>query len=129
MKAMLLSVSLFLMAGAAGAEDTRHTDVLTTDALIWKDNTAFPNVIPSAVMVADPRKKQWHALPVLHGGRGGRPPLAGARVGGRGSETRKPHVVVTASDQIRTNVHYFGHFLLRRHSRRSDRRARRGLRP
>src|SRR5204862_8161685 len=54
----------------------------------------------------DPRKKQWHALSVRHRGRGRRPPIAGARVGGRGSETMQPHVVVTASDQIRTNVHY-----------------------
>src|SRR2546425_3312207 len=56
MKAMLLSVSLFLMAGAAGAEDTRHTDVLTPDALIWKDNPAFPKGIQIAVLVGDPSK-------------------------------------------------------------------------
>ena len=56
MKALLLSVSLFLMAGAAVAGDTRHTDVLTPDALIWKDNPAFPKGIQIAVLVGDPSK-------------------------------------------------------------------------
>ena len=63
MKALLLSVSLFLMAGAAVAGDTRHTDGLTPDALIWKDNPAFPKGIQIAVLVGDPSLRQVRHAP------------------------------------------------------------------
>ena len=56
MKALLLSASLFLVAGAALADDARHTNVIAPEALAWRDNPAFPRGVQVAVLVGDPTK-------------------------------------------------------------------------
>ena len=56
MKALLLSASLFLIAGTALAEEARHTEVITPEALAWKDNPAFPRGIQIATLLGDPTK-------------------------------------------------------------------------
>jgi quercetin dioxygenase-like cupin family protein len=45
-----------LLAGAAAAQDERHTNVTTPDALIWKVNPAFPKEVRIATLVGDPTK-------------------------------------------------------------------------
>jgi quercetin dioxygenase-like cupin family protein len=56
MKSLLVSASLLLLAGAAAAQDGRHTNVTTPDALIWKANPAFPKEVRIATLVGDPAK-------------------------------------------------------------------------
>jgi quercetin dioxygenase-like cupin family protein len=56
MKALLLSVSLLLMTGAAVAEDTRHTNVIMPDALTWTNNPGLPKDVQIAFLVGDPTK-------------------------------------------------------------------------
>ena len=56
MKALLLSASLFLIAGGALAEGARHTEVITPEALAWKDNPAFPRGVQIATLMGDPTK-------------------------------------------------------------------------
>ena len=56
MKALLLSTSLFLMAGAVLAEDAMHTGVMRPDSLTWKENPALPKGIQIATLVGDPTK-------------------------------------------------------------------------
>src|SRR3954470_11649449 len=56
MKALLLSTSLFLLIGSAVAEEGRHTNVITPDALKWADNPAFPKGIQIATLLGDPTK-------------------------------------------------------------------------
>src|SRR4029453_3513387 len=56
MKSLLVSASLLLLAGAAAAQDGRHTNVTTPDALIWKANPAFPKEVRIATLVGDPGK-------------------------------------------------------------------------
>src|SRR5919107_1705590 len=56
MKALLLSASLFLIAGHALAEDARHTEVITPETLAWKDNPAFPRGVQIATLMGDQTK-------------------------------------------------------------------------
>ena len=56
MKALLLSTSLFLIVDAAVAEDATHTNVIKPEALVWKDNPAFPKNVQIATLVGDPTK-------------------------------------------------------------------------
>jgi hypothetical protein len=56
MKALLLSTSLFLIVGAAVAEDATHTNVMKPEALVWKDNPAFPKSVQIATLVGRPDK-------------------------------------------------------------------------
>src|SRR5690348_18470075 len=56
MKALLLSTSLLLLAGGAVAEEGRHTNVITPDAVKWLENPAFPKGIQIATLVGDPTK-------------------------------------------------------------------------
>jgi quercetin dioxygenase-like cupin family protein len=56
MKALLLSTSLFLLVGGAVAEEGRHTNVITPDAVKWTENPAFPKGIQIATLVGDPTK-------------------------------------------------------------------------
>jgi len=56
MKALLLSTSLLLLAGGAVAEEGRHTNVITPDAMKWLENPAFPKGIQIATLVGDPTK-------------------------------------------------------------------------
>jgi quercetin dioxygenase-like cupin family protein len=56
MKALLLSASLFLIAGSATAQDARHTNVIAPEALAWSDNPAFPKGVQIATLIGDPTK-------------------------------------------------------------------------
>jgi quercetin dioxygenase-like cupin family protein len=56
MKALLLSTSLFLIVGATVAQDATHTNVMKPEALVWKDNPAFPKNVQIATLVGDPTK-------------------------------------------------------------------------
>jgi quercetin dioxygenase-like cupin family protein len=56
MKAMVISASIILVAGAAAAADARHTDVISPDTLTWSDNPAFPKGVKIATLVGDPTK-------------------------------------------------------------------------
>ena len=56
MKALLLSTTLMLLVGGAAADDTRHTKVITPDAVKWTENPAFPKGIQIATLVGDPTK-------------------------------------------------------------------------
>jgi hypothetical protein len=56
MKTLLLSTSLVLLVGGAMAEDARHTDVITPDAVKWTENPAFPKGVQIATPVGDPTK-------------------------------------------------------------------------
>src|SRR5262245_45061636 len=56
MKALLLSTSLFLLVSGAVAEEGRHTNVITPDAVKWMENPAFPKGIQIATLVGDPTK-------------------------------------------------------------------------
>jgi len=56
MKTLLLSTSFVLLVGGAVAEDTRHTNVITPDAVKWMENPAFPKGIQIATLVGDPTK-------------------------------------------------------------------------
>src|SRR5438045_4040591 len=56
MKALLLSTSLLLLAGGAVAEEGRHTNVITPEALKWMENPAFPKGIQIATLIGDPTK-------------------------------------------------------------------------
>ncbi len=56
MKTLLLSTTLALMVGGAVAEDTRHTNVITHDAVKWTENPAFPKGIQIATLIGDPTK-------------------------------------------------------------------------
>jgi len=56
MKTLLLSTSFVLLVGGAVAEDTRHTNVITPDAVKWMANPAFPKGIQIATLLGDPTK-------------------------------------------------------------------------
>jgi quercetin dioxygenase-like cupin family protein len=56
MKALLVSISLLLLASAAVAEEERHTSVITPEALKWTENPAFPKGIQIATLIGDPTK-------------------------------------------------------------------------
>ena len=56
MKTLLLSTTLVLLVGGAVADDTRHTNVITHDAVKWTENPAFPKGIQIATLVGDPTK-------------------------------------------------------------------------
>jgi quercetin dioxygenase-like cupin family protein len=56
MKAILFATSLLLIAGNAVAEETPHTNVIKPEAVVWKDNPAFPKGIQIATLVGDPTK-------------------------------------------------------------------------
>jgi hypothetical protein len=56
MKTLLLSTSLVLLVGGAMAQDARHTDVITPDAVKWTENPAFPKGVQIATLVGDPTK-------------------------------------------------------------------------
>src|SRR3954453_13319002 len=56
MKALLLSTSLLLFASAAVADEGRHTNVTTPEAVKWMENPAFPKGIQIATLVGDPTK-------------------------------------------------------------------------
>jgi quercetin dioxygenase-like cupin family protein len=56
MKALLLSTSLLLLAGGTVAEEGRHTNVITPEALKWMENPAFPKGIQIVTLVGDPTK-------------------------------------------------------------------------
>ena len=56
MKALLLSVSFLMLAGATLAQDGRHTTVITPDAVQWAENPAFPKGVQIATLVGDPMK-------------------------------------------------------------------------
>ena len=56
MKALLLSTSLLLLASGAIAEEGRHTNVITPEAMKWTENPAFPKGIQIATVVGDPTK-------------------------------------------------------------------------
>ena len=51
MKALLLSVSFMLVTGVTVARDTRHTNVITPEAVKWTENPAFPKGIQIATLV------------------------------------------------------------------------------
>jgi hypothetical protein len=56
MKTLLLSTSLVLLVGGAMAEDARHTNFITSDAVKWTENPAFPRGVQIATLVGDPTK-------------------------------------------------------------------------
>jgi quercetin dioxygenase-like cupin family protein len=57
MKTLLLSTSLvLLLVGGAVAEETRHTNVITPEAVKWMQNPAFPKGVQIATLVGDPTK-------------------------------------------------------------------------
>ena len=56
MKAPLVAATLFLIAGVVAAEEAKHTAVIKPDALVWKENPAFPKGIQIATLVGDPTK-------------------------------------------------------------------------
>jgi quercetin dioxygenase-like cupin family protein len=56
MKALLISASLFVLAGVSAADDAKHTRVIKPDALVWTENPAFPSGIRIATLVGDPTK-------------------------------------------------------------------------
>jgi quercetin dioxygenase-like cupin family protein len=57
MQPLVLSTILFLLlVGAASADDGRHTNVITPDAVKWTENPAFPKGIQIATLVGDPTK-------------------------------------------------------------------------
>jgi len=56
MKTLLLSTSLLLFASAAVADEGRHTNVTTPEAVKWMENPAFPKGIQIATIVGDPTK-------------------------------------------------------------------------
>jgi len=56
MKALLLSASLFLIAGSTMAQDARHTNVIAPEALTWSENPAFPRGIQIVTLMGDPAK-------------------------------------------------------------------------
>ena len=56
MKTLLLSTSLVLLVGGVMAEDARHTNVITQDAVKWTENPAFPKGIQIATLVGDSTK-------------------------------------------------------------------------
>ena len=55
-KNFFLSISFLLLASVAVAQDTRHTNVITPDAVKWTENPAFPKGIQIATLVGDPTK-------------------------------------------------------------------------
>ena len=56
MNKRLLISFLLIVGSAALADDTRHTNVITPDALKWADNPAFPKGIQIATLLGDPTK-------------------------------------------------------------------------
>ena len=57
MKTLLLSACfIFLLASVALAEDARHTNVMTPDAVKWTENPGFPKGVHIATLVGDPTK-------------------------------------------------------------------------
>jgi quercetin dioxygenase-like cupin family protein len=56
MKLHLLLASFIFLAGDACAQDGRHTDVIVPEALVWKENPAFPKGVRIAVLVGDPTR-------------------------------------------------------------------------
>ena len=56
MKALLVASSLVLIAGVTAAQDARHIGAVKPDALVWKENPAFPKGIQIATLVGDPTK-------------------------------------------------------------------------
>lgn len=57
MKALLLlSTSLLLWTSTVVAEEGRHTNVITPEAVKWVENPAFPKGIQIATLVGDPTK-------------------------------------------------------------------------
>jgi quercetin dioxygenase-like cupin family protein len=56
MKTLLLSTSLLLLASGAVADEGRHTNVITPEAVKWVENPAFPKGIQIATLVGDPTK-------------------------------------------------------------------------
>jgi quercetin dioxygenase-like cupin family protein len=56
MKTLILSTVVVLLVGGAVADDTRHTNVITPDAVKWTENPAFPKGILIATLIGDPTK-------------------------------------------------------------------------
>ena len=56
MKALLLSTSLVVLAAGVAAEEGRHTNVITPDAVKWTENPAFPRGVRVATLIGDPTK-------------------------------------------------------------------------
>jgi hypothetical protein len=56
MKKFLVAAALIAFASSAMAQGDMKLTRLTPDALVWKDNPAFPKGIQIATVVGDPMK-------------------------------------------------------------------------
>jgi quercetin dioxygenase-like cupin family protein len=56
MKFLPVLASLIVLAVPANAQETRHTSVVMPDALVFKENPAFPKEVRIATLVGDPGK-------------------------------------------------------------------------
>jgi hypothetical protein len=56
MKSILILASLSVLAGPVAAQDGRHTSVVMPQALVWKNDRAFPRGVQIAPLIGDPTK-------------------------------------------------------------------------
>ena len=56
MKLILLSVSLMLLVSGSVAQEQRHTQVTTPEAVKWSENPAFPKGVQISTLLGDPTK-------------------------------------------------------------------------